>query len=413
MNTDKSFIIPKQLFMTAWQRVKSNAGASGVDSVSISKFEISLKDNLYKIWNRMSSGSYFPPNVKAVAIPKKSGGERILGIPTVGDRIAQMVVKLHIEAKLESIFLSDSYGYRAGKSAHQAIQVTKERCWKFPWVLEFDICGLFDNLSHELLMKAVRVHVKDKWCLLAIERWLKAGIQFNSGSVLERTSGTPQGGVVSPILANLFLHYAFDRWIAAKHPNIPWCRYADDALLHCKTQKQAEFMMRQLQVRFSECQLQLHPVKTRIVYCRDSFRREKYPVNKFEFLGFEFKQRRALARGKEQFMSFLPGVGSETLLRMKNLIKRTWRLRLRSNLELKQIAEFINPVLRGWISYYGKFYRSAMRAIGRYINDELARWLARKHLKLRLTRSAVYNWLGRIYKSSPRLFVHWEEWKMN
>jgi RNA-directed DNA polymerase len=412
MSTDKGFVIPKHQFVEAWRRVKSNAGSSGIDLVSISMFEKDLKNNLYKLWNRMSSGSYFPPNVKAVAIPKKSGGERVLGIPTVGDRVAQMVVKLQIEQEMESLFLSDSYGYRPGKSAHGAVQITRERCWKYSWLVEFDIVGLFDNLSHALLMKAVHKHVKEKWCTIAIERWLKAGLQSEGGEANERTSGTPQGGVISPLLSNLFLHYAFDRWITKEHSNIPWCRYADDGLLHCKTRKQAEFMLNQISKRFEKCQLSLHPIKTRIVSCRPGNRGERRENVKFEFLGFEFKQRSTISREGQRFRSFLPGVGEATLARMKRVIKWEWKIRLRSDFELKEIATQINPVIRGWINYYGKFYGSEMRKLGRYLDEELARWLSRKHLRLRLTRGTVFRWLRKINKSSPKLFAHWEKWKL-
>lgn len=411
-DVSKSFEIPKQYFVEAWRRVKANRGSSGVDAVSIERFEENLQDNLYKIWNRMSSGCYFPPSVKAVSIPKKSGGERILGIPTVADRVAQMVVKLHVESEFESLFLADSYGYRAGKSAHDAIAVTRQRCWRYAWVLEFDIKGLFDNLSHELLMKAVEKHVKDKWCLITIERWLKAGLQLPSKEIAERTSGTPQGGVISPLLANLFLHYAFDRWMTVHHPHVPWCRYADDGLLHCKTKKQAEFMLAQLRMRFKACGLELHPLKTRIVYCRDGLRTERHEHESFTFLGFEFRQRKAADRTGRRFMSILPGVGKQTLARMRETINREWRVSLRTESELKELAKSINPTLRGWINYYGKFYSSALRAIARYLNEELSRWLIRKYQKLRLGRGAAFTWLRGVYQTSPRLFVHWERWKM-
>jgi RNA-directed DNA polymerase len=229
----KQYDIDKQTVMRAYKLVKANAGAAGADKVSLEAFEKDLKGNLYKVWNRMSSGSYFPPAVRAVPIPKKNGGQRILGVPTVADRVAQTVVKLQIEQALEEIFLPDSYGYRPGKSALDAVGVTRQRCWKMDWVLEFDIKGLFDNISHELLTKAVRKHVQDEWALLYIERWLTAPMQGENGVMTARGRGTPQGGVISPLLANLFLHYAFDTWMARNFPRSPWCRYADDGLVHC------------------------------------------------------------------------------------------------------------------------------------------------------------------------------------
>jgi RNA-directed DNA polymerase len=203
---DKPFKIDKREVYKAYKAVKSNQGAAGVYGQTLEQFETDWKRNLYRIWNRMSSGSYFPPPVRAVSIPKKSGGERIVGVPTVSDHIAQVVIKQLIEREMEAIFLPDSYGYRPGKSALDAVGVTRERCWKYDWVLEFDIKGLFDNIDHALLLKAVRKHVTCDWALLYIGRWLTAPMQ-QGGLRIGRTRGTPQGGVISPILANLFLHY--------------------------------------------------------------------------------------------------------------------------------------------------------------------------------------------------------------
>jgi RNA-directed DNA polymerase len=293
MTTAKSFEIPKRLVWEAYKRVKANRGAAGVDEQSLKEFEESLGDHLYRIWNRMSSGSYFPPPVKAVAIPKKSGGERTLGIPTVSDRIAQATVKLVLEPQVEPYFHDDSYGYRPGKSAHQAIAVTRKRCWRYDWVLEFDIKGLFDNIDHGLLMKAVRCHTNCRWVLLYIERWLTAPMQKKDGTIISRDRGTPQGGVISPLLANLFLHYAFDRWMATNFPKLPFCRYADDALIHCRSHKQAIYLRRELESRLRECGLELHPVKTKVVYCKDIHRKQEYGTIQFDFLGYTFRPRRS------------------------------------------------------------------------------------------------------------------------
>lgn len=284
----KQYDIDKQTVMKAYLLVKANAGSAGVDKVSLETFENDLKGNLYKVWNRMSSGSYFPPAVRAVPILKKNGGQRILGVPTVADRVAQTVVKLQIEQALEEIFLPDSYGYRPGKSALDAVGVTRQRCWKMDWVLEFDIKGLFDNISHKLLMKAVRKHVQDEWALLYIERWLTAPMQGKDGAITARDRGTPQGGVISPVLANLFLHYAFDTWMARNFPQSPWCRYADDGLVHCRTKAEAEAIKAALQARFEECELEMHPDKTKIVYCKDSNRPGSHASQSFDFLGFTF-----------------------------------------------------------------------------------------------------------------------------
>ena len=220
----RSFEISQKVVVEAWKQVKANQGAAGVDKQSIADFEKNLKKNLYRIWNRMSSGSYMPPPVKAVAIPKKTGGERVLGIPSVSDRVAQTVWKLYFEPTVEPYFHQDSYGYRPGKSALDAVEVTRKRCWKYDWVLEFDIRGLFDNIDHELLMKTVRWHTLERWLLLYVERWLKAPFQKDDGTLVERAKGTPQGGVVSPVLANRFLHWVFDAWMKRNYPALPLCR---------------------------------------------------------------------------------------------------------------------------------------------------------------------------------------------
>ena len=228
----KPFIISKRLVYEAWKRIKANGGAHGVDSVSIEQFESDLSGNLYKIWNRMSSGSYFPPPVRRVEIPKDNGATRPLGIPTVGDRVAQMVVKMVFEPELEPIFHPDSYGYRPGKSAIQAVHQARQRCWKYAWVIDLDIKGFFDCLDHALLMKAVAKHTDCPWVRLYIRRWLAAPVIHSDGVVEERQSGTPQGGVISPLLANLYLHYALDAWMQRNYPAIPFERYADDVVVH-------------------------------------------------------------------------------------------------------------------------------------------------------------------------------------
>ncbi len=288
MDETKPFQISKRSVMDAYKRVRANRGAAGVDQQSLDDYAVNLKDNLYKLWNRMSSGSYFPPPVRAVSIPKKTGGARVLGIPTVSDRIAQMVVKQVLEPELEPHFLPDSYGYRPGKSALDAVDITRRRCWKYNWVLEFDIRGLFDNIQHDLLMKAVEHHTNNSWVVLYIKRWLRAPLQGTEGELIERTQGTPQGGVISPLLANLFLHYVFDTWMQRNQPSLAWCRYADDGLVHCDTREQAEWVREQLERRFSECGLELHPEKTKIVYCKDSSRTGTHEGTKFDFLGYTF-----------------------------------------------------------------------------------------------------------------------------
>ncbi len=319
--TNKPFMIEKRQVYEAYKAVKSNKGVAGVDGQTIEQFEADLGGNLYKIWNRMSSGSYFPPPVRAVTIPKKSGGERILGVPTVGDRIAQMVVKQLIEPDLDPIFLPNSYGYRPRKSALDAVGVTRERCWKYDWVLEFDIKGLFDNLPHELLLRAVQKHVKCKWALLYIERWLTAPME-KEGLLIERTRGTPQGGVISPILSNLFLHYAFDLWMTRTHPGLPWCRYADDGLVHCRSEQEAEALKAELQARLAECGLEMHPTKTKIVYCKDGKRKGRRPVGGSTVADITRSQGLVKSTGYDATSAYLQRVVADaTSSGVRNLIK--------------------------------------------------------------------------------------------
>jgi group II intron reverse transcriptase/maturase len=405
--TDKPFSITKRQVYEAYKAVKSNQGAAGVDKETIEQFETNLGGNLYKLWNRMSSGSYFPPAVRAVSIPKKSGGERILGVPTVADRVAQMVVKQLIEPDLDPIFLADSYGYRPGKSALDAIGVTRERCWKYDWVLEFDIKGLFDNIDHELLLRAVRKHVKCKWALLYIERWLKAPMEFEDGKRVERTCGTPQGGVVSPILSNLFMHYAFDLWMARTYPDLPWCRYADDGLVHCRSEQEAQALKAALQARLAECGLEIHPTKTKIIYCKNGKRKGKYPNIKFDFLGYCFRPRQVRnLRDNSLFWSFTPAVSPSALKSMRAKI-RELGLRHRTELSLADIAHRINPLLRGWINYYGRYAPSALVPLLRYVNQTLLAWAMRKFRRFRAHKTRASHFLQKLAQRSAHLLVHW------
>ncbi len=405
--TNKPFMIEKRRVYEAYKAVKSSKGAAGVDGQTIEQFEADLKGNLYKIWNRMSSGTYFPPPVRAVSIPKKNGGERILGVPTVADRVAQTVVKQLIEPNLEPIFLADSYGYRPGKSALDAVGVTRKRCWKYDWVLEFDVKGLFDNIDHELLLRAVRKHVACKWALLYIERWLTAPMEQEDGSIAERKRGTPQGGVVSPILSNLFMHYAFDLWMARTHPDLPWCRYADDGLVHCQTEREAEAVKAELGARLEVCHLQMHPTKTRIVYCKDGKRRGTYPNVKFDFLGYEFRPRRVSnPRNGQLFCGFTPAVSPAALNAMRETI-RDLNLRQQTQLTLADIANRLNPLLKGWIEYYGRYTPSALSTILRYVNQTLLRWAVRKFKRFKAHKTRASHFLQRLVRDNASLFVHW------
>jgi RNA-directed DNA polymerase len=406
---DKPFSIDKKLVYEAYKAVKANAGAAGVDGQTIAQFDADLRGNLYKIWNRMSSGSYFPPPVRAVAIPKKSGGQRLLGVPTVADRVAQMVVKQMIEPDLDAVFLADSYGYRPGKSALDAVGVTRKRCWKYDWVLEFDIKGLFDNIDHTLLLRAVRKHVTCPWAVLYIERWLTAPMRMEDGTQVERTCGTPQGGVVSPVLANLFLHYAFDLWITRTHPELPWCRYADDGLVHCRSEQEAQAIMAGLQARLAECHLEMHPTKTKIVYCKDGSRKGSHVNQGFDFLGYGFRPRLVEnSRRGSLFWSFTPAVSQAALNAMRETIRKT-NLRNRTQITLEDIANEINPVLRGWIEYYGRYCPSALYPMFRHVNRSLVAWAMRKYKRLAGHRTRASIFLETISKKTPYLFAHWRK----
>lgn len=407
MSEAKPFCISKREVWEAYKRVRANQGAAGVDGQSIVDFERGLKDNLYKIWNRMSSGSYFPPPVRTVAIPKANGGERQLGIPTVSDRIAQMVVKLKLEPAVDPLFHPDSYGYRPGKSALDAVGQTRQRCWQFDWVIDLDIKGFFDNIDHELLMRAVRKHAKDRWVVLYIGRWLTAPAQDEGGRLVERGKGTPQGGVISPLLANLFLHYAFDMWMRKKYPQIPFERYADDAIVHCRTEAEAQEVRAAIATRIKGCQLELHPEKTKVVYCKDDDRRREYPNETFDFLGYGFRPRRSKNRFGKYFINFSPAISDKAGKAIREEI-RSWELHLRSDKAIEDLSRMFNPNIRGWLLYYGRYYRSAMYPYMRQLDRSLARWAYRKYRKLRGHLRRATHWIARISQRDPKLFAHWQ-----
>ena len=407
MSEAKPFSISQQEVWEAYQKVKANHGAAGVDGQSIAEFETRVKDNLYRLWNRMSSGSYFPPPVRTVTIPKADGGERKLGIPTVSDRIAQMVVKSRLEPVVDPLFHPDSYGYRPGKSALEAVGQTRQRCWKLDWVIDLDIKGFFDNIDHDLLRRAVKKHAKEKWVVLYIERWLQAPAQAEDGHVTARGKGTPQGGVVSPLLANLFLHYAFDRWMQKTYPHLLFERYADDAIVHCRTEAEAQEVRRAIAVRRQECRLELHPDKTKIVYCKDDDRRGTYPNEQFDFLGYTFRPRRSKTWKGKFFINFSPAVADKAGKAMRAEI-RSWRLHLRSDKSIEDLSRMFNPKVRGWLQYYGRYYRSALYPIMRQLDRSLARWACRKYKKLRGHLRRATHWLARISRRDPGLFAHWQ-----
>lgn len=406
MEKTKPFEISYQMIEKAFERVKANKGSYGVDEQTISEYEENLRVNLYKLWNRMSSGTYFPKPVKAVAIPKKNGGTRILGIPTVEDRVAQMVAKLYFEPNVEKIFYEESYGYRPNKSAIDAVGKARENCWRKDWVVDFDIKGLFDNINHNYLMKLVKMHTNEKWIILYIERWLKTPFQMQDGILQERTSGTPQGGVISPVLANLFLHYAFDNFMKMNFPTIPFERYADDGVAHCVSLKQAEYLIKVLDKRFKQCGLELNLDKTKIVYCKDSDRQLEYDNISFDFLGYTFRPRGSRNKQGKIFLNFLPAISDKAQKAIRKEI-RSWKLQLKVDKNIVDIANIFNNKIQGWINYYSHYYKSELYETLKYINKCLLKWVRRKY-KRKHSIFKAKEWLTQISKRDKELFAHWK-----
>lgn len=406
MIKQKSQPISKRQVWNAYKKVKANKGSAGVDSINLEDYEVSLEDNLYKLWNRLASGSYFPPPVLEVEIPKRDGRIRKLGIPTVGDRIAQMVVKEGLEPKVGPLFHRNSYGYRPGKSAHDAIEKARTQCWRCDWVIDLDIKGLFDNLDHKLLMRAVKKHTKEKGVLMYIERWLKAPVEEQNGRTRERTRETPQGGVISPLLANIFLHHSFDKWMEKEFPEVEFERYADDIIVHCKSLAQAEYVLGKIEERLKRCGLELNLEKTKIVYCKDSNRKAEYKHTEFTFLGYTFRARPARSPQGRRFKSFQPEVSKRAL---KNMAREVRRMKIHrwTNVSIEDIARTLNPKIRGWINYYGKFRRICLKHFLHRLNVRLLKWIRNKYKRLRYRIKAAKMWLKNVYKGNPNLFAHW------
>ncbi|MCM1002343.1 group II intron reverse transcriptase/maturase [Wolbachia pipientis] len=404
MNKTKSFDIPKQLIWRAYKQVLKNKGAAGVDEVSITKFEENLKDNLYKLWNRMSYGSYFPEPVKAVAIPKDTGGrQRILGVPSVFDRIGQTAASMYLEPLVEPKFHEDSYGYRPNKSALDAVDTARKRCWRYDWAIDLDISGFFDNLDHALALQAIKKHTDCKWVILYVERWMKAPIQQADGRKVVRERGVPQGGSISPIISNIFIHHVFDIWMKQDYPTVLFERYVDDVIVHCKTQKQADFMKVKIEKRLAEYKLKLHPDKTQIVYCKDNNRSDEFPKQSFDFLGYTFRPRLARNKMGKKFVSFLPAISNKAKKKICQVI-RSWRIHRQTSTTLEKISKKVNPIVRGWYQYYGRFYRIEIYKPLKNIERQLEKWARRKYRKLRTHGRLVRQLLGKMRKEGPDTF---------
>ena len=407
----KSFDFSIEEVLLSFKSVKENKGGSGVDKESIEAFEKDLKGNVYKIWNRLSSGSYMPPLVKQVMIPKKQGGERPLGIPTVGDRVAQGVLKTRLERELEPKFHKGSYGYRPGRSAHDAIQGCKENCIKYSWVIDVDIKGFFDNISHEWLLKMVKHHTEERSMLLYVERWLKSKVQLKDGTVEERTQGTPQGGVISPLLSNLYLHHAFDMWMEKYQSSSPFERYADDIVIHCRSEDEANNLLIAIKERLIKFDLELHPEKTKIVYCKDDRRKGKHEHESFTFLSYSFQPRVLRNKTtKKLFMLFVPAISESAKSHVRKRIREVFNPRW-TETDIVSTAAILNPRIRGWCNYYCKSYPQAMKSIYFYIDERLREWLRNKY-RIGIWKS-VHMLQNLMQISKGKLFYHWKYYKLD
>jgi RNA-directed DNA polymerase len=405
----KSLPVSKRMVYESYLKVVMKNGGAGIDRQSIEMFNADMPGNLYKLWNRMTSGSYFPPPVRTVFIPKKQGGLRPLGIPTVSDRIAQGVVKDYLEPMFESIFHPSSFGYRPCRSAHDALAQCRTNCMNHAWVIDVDIKGFFDNISHDKMIKLLELHTKEKWILMYIERWLKAGVEQADGSIAPREKGTPQGGVISPLLANVYLHYALDRWMAKNYPANPFERYADDIVIHCNSKDEAQYVLAQLEQRMQVFDLTLHPEKTKIVYCKNYYRKEKHEHESFTFLSYSFQPRRKrdnFGRGNKTYIVFAPAISAKakTSIReaIRNVMPRRW-----STQTLEGFAEKLNPKIRGWINYYTKFYRQEALSVFCYLNGRIMMWMRNKY-KI-YSKRKLLDKLQIVQRETPYLFYHWKQ----
>lgn len=407
-NETRSVPISRPMVWEAYKKVRSNQGSAGVDQLSMAAFDADRSKHLYKLWNRMASGSYYPPPVKEVEIPKDDGKMRKLGVPTIGDRVAQMVIKEYLEARFENIFSPHSYGYRPNKNAHQALASVRANCRTTNWVIDLDIKGFFDNINHDKLMLAVEKHVSEKWCIMYIKRWLQMPVQTQSGDLVHKQGkGTPQGGVISPLLANLFLHYAMDKWLEQTHSTVKYVRYADDAILHCKSKQQAEYVLRNLSQRMQNCGLELHPEKTKLVYCKDYRRQESHELVKFDFLGYSFQPRSTKSkRTSSLFLGFDCAISIKSKKRIAEKLQEL-DIKHLSHKSIVGVAQYLEPFIRGWINYYGKFRISALNPIFQLLNRHIVKWVRKRYKRYKTSLNKAYACLKRVKEQFPGLFYQW------
>jgi len=404
----KEIPITKQMVLEAYKKVRSNNGSAGIDHQTIVMYEERLGDNLYILWNRLSSGSYFPPAVLEVEIAKDDGTKRKSGVPTVNDRIAQQVIKSHLEPRLEAEFLSDSYGYRPRKNAHQAVAQVRRNVLKYSWVIDMDISGFFDNMSHELLLKALERHVNEKWINIYVTRWLTAPIEDNKGNQRQRTGqGTPQGGVISPLLSNLFLHYTFDKWFAINYPQLSFVRYADDIIVHCHSEAKAEQLLEAIKERLSSCKLNLNENKTKIVHCKTANRRSNFKTVKFDFLGFSFQPRPATNKEGTLFLSYDCAISRKSEVKIGDVLRKS-NFHLWTGSDITRIAQEFNPQLRGWLNYYGKFRKYNLNRIFGVFNWRLIKWAVKKYKRFKGSMRKAGRWIRQLATDYPYIFIHWQ-----
>ena len=386
----------------AYQHVKQGGEAAGTDGMTWEYLHTHRSQLLYQLWVRLASGSYFPKAIKAVSILKKGGDKRVLGLPTLLDRIAQQVVRVHLEKCLEPHFHQNSYGYRAGKSMHDALHRAKFSCQQFPYVIKLDIKSYFDTIPHDKLLKALQFYCKEKWVSLYVSRWLNASIVNEDGSQTQPQSGTPQGGVASPLLSNLYLHVVFDGWMKQYYPGIRFERYADDIIIHASREQIAQSILQKLQTRFTECGLTIHPIKTQIVcLTRSQTKRSISEVHTFEMGGFEFKPQWVKVEGERKLLT-LPSPSKASKKAIMDKI-RSLRLHTRTG-SIHVVANLLNPLVRGWQNYYCYFIKRDLNDVWRFVNKRLEKW-CKWNKRMNLYKSR--RWLNTLYRMQPGLFAHW------